>query len=209
MFIGLTVGSTVLILIYLLFSIHIYKKNEGVRFTFRNTFPFEIFQRKKETFFLNLVLFLGLALLFINQVIFAITFYSSYLIILSLIMGVSTFTLGAIFVLPLTKLREHCICAILFLISIFAIAALNLVYDVKFFRLENNYAFLISIIADSIAVIISIIPFLNPKFTNLNFEIDESGNSVRPKTIHMALGEWAGVIALVLTQISIIVYSVI
>lgn len=206
----LFVVSFLFFIIYLVISSFIYKKKECRKFDIRNTFSYELFLVKtKDEFFANLFLFLSFATVFINFVIYTVNVFNGVNLIICFLVLIAAATFCALSIIPLKKLKEHFTCVILSFIGLAAVGMLLLVNDIRYFKIEYNQLFIISFIADALALIVGGFSLLNPQITNLKLDVDAENNLIRPNFMFLPFSEWMVGITILISQISIVVISMI
>lgn len=210
MYIALFVISIVMFIAYLFASSFIYKNATGNKFSFSNIFSYELFlSKKKELFSINLLILLCLGVVFANNLIFLIQHYDPSRIAGVIFAFLSLCFFGAISIIPLSKLKEHFICSILCFGTVSIYGALCLLNDIRYYQIEYNQLFLISIVFDSLILIVGLICMFNPKTAQFNMKTDEEGKLIRPSIIPLATSEWLMIIMLLLGQVPLLVASMI
>jgi hypothetical protein len=107
----------------------------------------------------------------------------------------STFSIYALFYVPLLRLKSHIIVATLAFTLRLATSASIFIASWRMNQNEMSWITITSIVLSSIAMFISLALIFNPKLT-LNFKamevVKENGEKeyVRPKYISLALSEW-------------------
>lgn len=214
----LTVG--VLIVAVLFFALLIvvspllYKRRIGVKYSFKNMFPFELNYKSvlKENFYT----YLFLSLFVMASVGLFATFdrtYQNGFHIFSMISGIiCALLIVALFIVPLTNLRMHVIFVSLFFTLNFASSASILV---SAWKSNQEYLAPLKIVCIVIGIIILIAGFItivNPRMTlNIRAEekVNENGEKVlmRPKWVVLALTEWLHIILFIINMINITILT--
>lgn len=208
MYIGLFAFSVLTFVIFILFANKVYKKEERKRINFLNTFPYEITQKIYKNFYLFLPLFLFALSLFINNVIYTIKIFETWKIVSSIFLLIAICSAVSLFFVPLNKYREHITLYILEIVSLFAAIGLNLYNEINLYLIDNNALLLIPIIIDSLALLLIIFGLFNSSDKNLVMDSGDDGLT-RPKMITIAFFEWLNLVLTLLSQISIIVITMI
>lgn len=210
MYIAFACASIVFFIAYLISSIFIYKKNTGNNFKLSNSFGYELFLSiKKEMFWVNILLLISVLFIFASNVCYLSYSYSTNRLLSCLVLFAGLASCVASSIIPLSKLKEHFICSILSFGTLALFGVLLLFLDIRYFQIEHEKLFIISIVFDCIVSLTGIVSMFNPKVTSLNMDTDNEGKLIRPRYIPLALFEWLTLIAFFLSQISIIIISII
>lgn len=194
--IGTFALTIIFLAILLIVSPLLYKRRNDEDFNIRNCFPFELNYRSefKENFSTHLIL----ALFILSSCGFYATFnmnYSGYLLFVMIGGILSTFSIYALFYVPLLRLKSHIIAATLAFTLRLATSASIFIASWRMNQIEISWITITSIVLSGIAMFISLALIFNPKLT-LNFKamevVKENGEKeyVRPKYISLALSEW-------------------
>lgn len=178
----------------------------GEKYTFNNHFPFELWIKNgHKHFYLNALLFLSALFFAGNFIIDAIINFAVIKVTIAILALLVSFSLLAIFYLPLTKFKERCFCSIAFFIANAGVNGLILYYEVKEIRIFENYLAFIPLAISLIILIICIYDIFNPKIFDFSTTKDESGEQIRPKIFHLALGEWLLIFTFLFSQIYLLI----
>ncbi len=194
--IGTFALTVVFLALLLIVSPLLYKRRNEEDFNIRNCFPFELNYRSefKENFYTHLIL----ALFILSSCGFYATFntnYSGYLLFVMIGGILSTFSIYALFYVPLLRLRLHITVATLAFTLRLATSTSIFIASWRMNQNAVNWIAISSIVLSSIAMFISLALIFNPKLT-LNFKamevVKENGEKeyIRPKYISLALSEW-------------------
>ena len=173
---------------------------DGYRFS--NHFPYELYNGKYyKYFYLNIFLLLTALLFTGNFVLKSITDFSPIQVVLAVLSLFASFTLLVLFYLPLTKLRERCICSIGFFISNSGINGLIIYQEVRNIRINESYLYLLPLIISLLILIVCIFSIFNPKIFDFKTIRNKDGVQVRPFVFHLALCEWLLIFTFLFSQI--------
>lgn len=190
-----------------------YEKRFRNKFSIKNMFPFEINYEGK--FVDN---FLGNCLLCLSALItaaFYATFDSSHddgVAIFVLIAGVFSAALNCLlYFVPFKHLKTHIATQTFAFVFAFMSAGSTFLLNLFYFKQYQNIANLIAMILSGIIGLFIVAMIVNPKLTLKIQGVegkDEQGNVVyhRPKWIMIAFTEWVNIFALLLNQISVILF---
>lgn len=208
--IALFASSLVVFIAYLVIAFISYKKREQESFKMCNHFPYELWIKKGDSnFLLNIFIFIPFVIAAVNYVLFAVRFYDIPTLLSSLMAVILAFAAVSIFIIPLSKLREHCIMVII-LMAFTAIHSGFLIYkEIRLWELDRNYILLLPLIINALCGIFALFNMFHPALFNFNMNRDSEGNLVRPRNFIIAICEWGLIIALLLNQTSIIVIRMI
>ena len=204
---SLAIASIVFFLSYLLFTTYIYKKESGETFSFRNSYPFELWIKRSRSFsWANIILFIALGLGFGSFLSFTIQNFNVNSAFLSFYALLSFFGVLTLFYIPPYKLKAFLMFAI---VSSISVAILNFQLIFIFFRdvnfMETTF-FYVALIISLLLGLIGLVSSFFIRIDDLKMLKDEKGNLIRPKIILMAVSEWLVIIAAFLTQIALVIY---
>lgn len=207
MSIALLVGSLFFLAAFVIFSTFAYQKREREKYNFSNHFCFEILPDKSHPTFIPHVAFgfIFLACYVANFIYFSITSFGAMNVAIAFVSLITAFSIGVIFYLPLTKLKERCIFSIVLIVLNALINAL-LIYQETFFikAYENNLIYL-AIVVNAILLVLSVIAIFLPNLFDFSTDKTEDGINIQKKVYPLALVEWILIFAVPLSQISIII----
>lgn len=208
--IALFASSVAIFLIYVGSAMFLYHKRELETPTLSNHFPYELWVKKDQPqSYINLLLLISLALAATNFVLFAIYNYDIPNLVASFIAVFALFSIGSLFVLPLSKLREHASMSI-FAITIGAIINIFLIYkEVRVWLINPDLLLLIPIIINSVAALFLVIFMFSPSLFRFNLDNNGDGTYSRPARFPLAIAEWASIGAILLSQISIVILDIV
>jgi hypothetical protein len=169
------------------------RKFDKKNINYKNTFPFEVVpQFKTDNFFINILLFISLASTLTGAIIFA----SKYLEVMPVIMAVITLLLVAVIAaLPFINikfLKEHLYLSLALVVLFFALSGFLMYISFSITKLFDykNVTSIIAMVVSGVLLLISLFFIFNPKLFNLNNEVKEDGEMIRPKVFYLALAEW-------------------
>ena len=203
---SLTIASSVLLIAYLIFAFITYRKKEGEDFDIRNHFPFELWLKRTDpNFVLNIFLFIPFVLVTANFVLFAVNFYDVPTLVVAMMVVVISFCAVSLFIIPLSKFKEHCILAILMMTFSVMVNGFLIYKEIRLWGLDNNYLLLLPMIINAICGAFGLVMMFHPALFKFDMQKDSYGNLTRPKNFVICISEWGLMIALFLSQISIVV----
>lgn len=211
MSIALAAFSVVCLVLFLAFAVPAYKKREKESFSITNHFCFEILPLKENPTFIPLLIPISLYLLsFVgNFIYFAITDYGPMNVIIAFISVLIAFSIGVLFFLPLSKLRERCFFSIIFIVLVAVINAL-LAYEATIYRnmYLNNLAY-VAFGLNGFILLFSLVVIFLPKLFDFSLKKNEDGTTERKGFYLLAFYEWLLIMIVPLTQVSIIIMEII
>ena len=211
MSIALAAVSIFFLSVFLAFSLPMYFKREKEHYDFRNHFCFEILPDKHDPNFMISIIAPAVFLLsFVaNFIYFAISDFGVMNVVIAFIGLLLAFSIGVLFILPLSKLKERSIFSIMLIVLVAVINAL-LIYEETFYikAYQDNLIYL-PIAFNGLILLLAIVVIFSPRLFDLGVDKDENGGSKRKKIYPLAFYEWLLILSLPLTQISIIVMEII
>ena len=211
MVIALAAISVFFLGVFLAFSFPMYFKRERENYDLRNHFCFEILPDKHDP---NYVLFLIAPSIFLlsvvaNFVLFAITDFGVMNVVIAFVGLLIAFSIGVLFFLPLSKLKERSMFSIILIVLYAAMNAL-LIYEETFYikAYQDNLIYL-SIVINGLSLLFALIAVFSPRLFDFGMDKDDNGVSRRKKVYPLALYEWIIILSFPLTQVSIIVLEII
>lgn len=210
MYIAIAVASITLLAVYLIASIFIYKKKEETKFSFLNTFSYELWKSKdRNTFVINIILFFALGLFITNNMTYLLKNYDSNRLMSVILSVILAFSVGATNIIPLNKYKEHLTMSMIMMAATSLLSLMNLIAEIRLYRILTDNLLFISIVIDTIILLISLVGLLDPKLFNLNMQRDVDGKLIRPRFIHLATFEWLTILAFLFSQVSLIIFELI
>ena len=204
MYIAIFVASILSLLIYILFTISLFNKGND-NYNFANHFSFELFIKKGHRHvYLNIFLFLSSALFFTSFLLNSILYFSPIRISLAIFALCISLTLVAIFYLPLSKLKERCICSIMFFVANIGLNGLIIYQEIRNIKLYENNLYIIPLIISILILLVALFSVFNPRLFNFTASRNEEGVQIRPKYFQLALGEWLMIFTFLFAQIYLI-----
>ena len=208
MYISLFILSIIFFIVYFLFAITLFNKNNKEKYDIRNHFPFELWIKKGEdNVFINLILWISLTLFAVNYILFAVFDFSILSVISAAIVLYICFSIGVLFYLPLSKLKERSAFSISLITMTTIINAMIIWRCFTLIRQYENYLAYLPLVISSLIVVIGIIIIFNPKLFNFEMKKDESGVMSRPKYFHLAFSEWILIFISFFSQLYIVITS--
>lgn len=208
MYISLFILSIIFFVVYFLFAITLFNKNNKEKYDIRNHFPFELWIKKGEdNIFVNLILWISLTLFAVNYILFAIFDFSILSVISAAIVLYICFSIGVLFYLPLSKLKERSAFSISLITMTTIINAMIIWRCFTLIRQYEKYLAYLPLVISSLIVIIGIIIIFNPKLFNFEMKKDENGVMSRPKYFHLAFSEWILIFISFFSQLYIVITS--
>ena len=212
--VGVLIVSLVFFTLLVVVSPLLYKRRIGVKYSFKNMFPFELNYKSmiKENFYT----YLFLALFVMASIGLFATFdttYSNGFHIFAMISGIAcALLIVGIFMVPLTNLRLHIIFASLFLTLNFGSSASMLVSAWKSNQEYMTPLKIVCIVIGMIILVLGFVSIVNPKMTldiRAEEKIGENGEKmmVRPKWVVLAFTEWIHIILFILNMINITIFT--
>lgn len=209
-YIGLTVGSVLFLILYIIVSFIIYRNNELEKFNIKNCFSYELFlNKKRKQFSFNILILISMMFVFVNAIIYTVKPFDTLKLISCLFMIIAICLFVAISIIPLSKYKEHCACSILFILCIGIYGGINFFNNLRLYNIEHNIYEILAFSVDAIVLLSSLIVILNPKLITFKMDKDEDGKLIRPKIIPMAFSEWIMLFVLLFSQLSIVFISLI
>ena len=211
MIIALAAISVFFLGVFLAFSFPMYFKRERENYDLRNHFCFEILPHKTEPNFILFLIAPAIYLLSVvaNFVLFAISDFGVMNVVIAFVSLLIAFSIGVLFFLPLSKLRERSIFSIILIVLGAVINAL-LIYEETFYikAYQDNLIYL-PIVINGLMLLFTIIAIFSPRLFDFGVDKDEDGVTHRKKLYPLALYEWIIILSFPLTQVSIIVMQII
>ena len=193
--------SFIFLIAYVLITTFIYNQDNVDNFSYFNHFPYEIYiKRGYKNALLNILLFLVGLSFATNYILHAIFNFSVMEIFIAFVSVVVAFSFIAIFYLPLSKLKERCLCSILFFVSNIGLNALITINDIRIIKIYENNLGYISLVISLLILIICILFIFNPKLFDFCLEKKDE-QTVRPKIFYLAFGEWMLIYIFLFSQI--------
>ena len=197
--------------VFLAFSFPMYLKREKENYDLRNHFCFEILPIKQDPNFVLFIIAPTIYLLSVvaNFIYFAITDFGVMNVVIAFVSLCIAFSIGVLFFLPLSKLKERSLFSIALLVLSAVINAL-LIYEETFYikAYQDNLIYL-PIIVNGVLLLFTVIAIFSPRLFDFSVDKDENGVSKRKKIYPLAFYEWIIILSFPLTQISIIVMEII
>ena len=207
--VALTASSLIFIVAYLLFTTYIYKKESGDSYSFRNCFPFELWIKRSRSFnWANVFLFIALGTGFVNYLIFTINNFSVNNTFLSVYALFSYFGVLTLFYIPPYKLKAFLSFAILTALASTALNFQMLFIIFQNVNIKETIIFYVILVISLILGLVSLVTSFFIRIDDLHMNKDELGNLVRPKRILMAVFEWLTILAIFLSQVSLVLYQI-
>ena len=211
MSIALAAASVFFLGVFLAFSLPMYFKREKEHYDFKNHFCFEILPDKHDPNFMISIIAPTVFLLSVvaNFIYFAIGDFGVMNVVIAFVSLLIAFSIGVLFFLPLSKLKERSIFSIILIVLVAVINAL-LIYEETFYikAYQDNLIYL-PIVFNGLILLLAIIVIFSPRLFDLGVDKDENGVSIRKKIYPLAFYEWLLILSLPLAQISIIVMEII
>lgn len=208
-YIALSLTSIVFFIAYIIIATSIYKKEKRETFDLRNHYAFELFIKRDRPYaFINVLLFISLAVLFANYLLFTIYNFGAKNVLISLAALFASISSFISFYLPPYKLKYFLSNKIF--VTIFT-AMINFMFIFVYFQDVNFKESIYFYFALVFSIVFGLICLVGSFFININdlrMEHDEE-TLIRPKIIKMALFEWLAIIILPLSQIGIILLSLV
>lgn len=211
MSIALAAASIFFLGVFLAFSLSMYFKREKEHYDFRNHFCFEILPDKHDPNFMISIIAPTVFLLSVvaNFIYFAISDFGVMNVVIAFISLLLAFSIGVLFILPLSKLKERSIFSIMLIVLVAAINALLFYEETFYIKAYQDNLIYLPIIINGLLLIVAVIVIFFPRLFDLGVDKDESGVSIRKKMYPLAFLEWILILSFPLTQISIIVMEII
>ena len=211
MSIALAIASVVFLAIFLVFSFPAYQKREKEKFDLRNHFCFEILPPKTDNNFMLFIIPISLSLLcFVgNFVYFAITDFGAMNVVMAFISLLIAFSVGVLFFLPLSKLRERCLFSIIFIVLTAVLNALLAYEETVYRQMYLNIFVYVDFAVNGVILLFTLIIIFSPKLFDFSTKKNEDGTNERKRVYPLALYEWLLIMVLPLSQISIILMEII
>ena len=211
MSIAITAASIIFLVVFLFFAFPAYQKREKEKYDLRNHFCFEILPPKTDNNFMLFIIPLALYLLcFVgNFVYFAITDFSAMNVVIAFISLLIAFSIGVLFFLPLSKLRERCIFSILFVVLTAAINALLAYEETVYRQMYLNNLVYVAFAVNAVILLFTVVAIFSPRLFDFGAKKNEDGTTERRRVYPLALYEWLLIMIVPLTQISIILIEII
>ena len=211
MSVALLGASYIFLAIFMIFASSSFKNREKEKYDLRNHFCFEILPLKTSNdYILYMVMgFLYLASFLANFIYFTITDFGVMNVFIAFISLLITFSIGVIFFLPLSKLKERSIFSIVLIASV-ALQNALLIYEETFLikAYENNLVY-VSIVINALLLLLAVIAMFSPRLFDFALEKNEDGTTTRKKIYPLALFEWLLIISAPLSQLSIVIIEII
>lgn len=212
--IGVLIVAIVFFALLVVVSPLLYKRRIGVKYSFKNMFPFELNYKSvlKENFYT----YLFLALFIMAAIGLFATFdltYKNGFHIFAMISGIAcSLLIVALFIVPLTSLRLHIIFTSLFFTLNFACAASILI---SVWKSNQEYLTPLKVACIAIGMLILVVGFVsivNPKMTldiRAEEKIGDNGEKmmVRPSWVVLAFTEWLHIILFIINMINIAILT--
>ena len=214
----LTVGVLIVAIVFfallVVVSPLLYKRRIGVKYSFKNMFPFEL--NYKSVIRENFYTYLFIALFVMASIGLFATFdltYTNGFHIFAMIAGIiCSLLIVGIFMVPLINLRLHVIFASLFFTLNFACSASILISAWKSNQEYFSALKIVCIVIGFIIIILGFASIINPKMTldiRAEEQINENGEKVmvRPKWVVLAFTEWLHIILFIINMINITILT--
>lgn len=211
MSIALAAASTFFLGVFLAFSLPMYFKREKEQYDFRNHFCFEILPDKHDPNFMISIIAPAVFLLSVvaNFIYFAISDFGVMNVVIAFVSLLIAFSIGVLFFLPLSKLKERSIFSIILIVLVAVINALLIYEETFYIKAYQNNLIYFPIIFNGLILLLAIVVIFSPRLFDLGVDKDENGGSKRKKIYPLAFYEWLLILSLPLTQLSIIVMEII
>lgn len=211
MVIALTAISIFFLGVFLAFSFPLYFKRERENYDLRNHFCFEILPHKSEPNFILFLIAPAIYLLSIvaNFILFAITDFGVMNVVIAFVSLLMAFSVGVLFFLPLSKLKERSIFSIILIVLTAVINALLIYEETFYIKAYQDSLIYLPIVINGLILLFALVAVFSPRLFDFSVDKDESGVTRRKKIYPLALFEWIIILSFPLTQISIIVMEII
>ena len=211
MSIALATSSILFLVLFLVFALPAYQKREKEKFNLRNHFCFEILPPKDDKNFVLFIIPLAISLLSFagNFIFFAVENFGAMNAVIAFISVLIAFSIGVLFFLPLSKLKERCFFSIVLIVLVAVINAL-LAYEETFIRTayQNNLIY-IAFAVNGVILLFTLVIIFSPRLFDFSLKKNEDGTTERKNVYFLSLYEWMLIMIVPLTQISIILIEII